>query len=100
MITKKGDKSEKSDEKRVMTMVYGGLSLACASSGLKRFIEGYSKTTSIREAVYAQADKITPEVIEQADQLASNAGMDYLVGSVFFIIAGVSLGSLYYTRYS
>ena len=59
-------------------IISGGL-LALASGmnlaiGLDPLFEHYSAINSIRDAVYAHADKITPGVIEQANELVSNFG--------------------------
>lgn len=59
--------------------------------GLDIFANSLQRADSIRDAVYAHADKITPEVIEQTEKLVSSAGSGELyVGAA--CIAGDDMG--------
>tara|TARA_Y100000310_G_scaffold326837_1_gene392274 strand:+ start:958 stop:1266 length:309 start_codon:yes stop_codon:yes gene_type:complete len=81
---------EKRERKRNLT----GLLLGTASGlwggvGLNFLLKYHSKIESLRDAVYAQADKITPEIIERANEQASEVGTrDYHFGLLCFALAG------------
>ena len=57
-------------------------------SGLEKLAEYHAKINSISNAVYSHADKITPEIIQQANEMTETINLP-LMASVHFIIAGV-----------
>lgn len=65
--------------------------------GIDDLLSNFSVSNSIREAVYAHADKITPEIIEQANKLASKeVGLvDHFLPAILFGAAGYNLYKLY-----
>ena len=65
----------------------------CFSEGLVQLLEYHSKISSVREAVYNNAEKITPEIIEQANQLVSSISQTDIYTSFAFLSMSVFLGA-------
>ncbi|HLC51758.1 MAG TPA: hypothetical protein VJI98_00770 [Candidatus Nanoarchaeia archaeon] len=58
------------------------------ADGVRKVADYISKVDSIRDAVYRAATNITPEVITQANDLASRVNLEQ--GSLFEIATGVA----------
>ena len=64
-----------------------GISLA---SGLYCIASGYSAQDSVRDAIYAKAEEITPQVIEQANKVGDKNGIsDVFLSMGCFGLAGL-----------
>ena len=66
--------------------------------GLEGIVTHCLATDSVRDAVYAHADNITPEVIEQANKLASEVSRgNFYVALLALGVAGLTLGYMYFS---
>ena len=74
--------SRKHEPLPTLSTIVSGSSLA---NGLIFIGNHFSKIDSIRDAVYIHADKITPEIIERANNLVSEVGKgDYYMALISF----------------
>ena len=76
--------------------VSGGL--VALGIGARELTDSLMKAGSIRDAVYYHADKITPEVIKQANTLADKIDITFLIGLLSTGIGGILLSKVYSSK--
>ncbi len=80
-----------------LSSIIGTISGANLALGIENLMFRHSAIDSIRDAVYSHADKITPEVIEQANRLVSEVGAPYSIEiCVNFAVAGFAAACSYF----
>ena len=83
-------------QRYVPAMILGAASGSNLAAGLDKIVSHYSKIDSVRDAVFAHADKITPQVIEQANDLVSKVGDGDLYRAAFNLgVAGLTGAASY-----
>ncbi|MEK6927202.1 MAG: hypothetical protein AABX11_02115 [Nanoarchaeota archaeon] len=71
--------------------ITSGLAITLFYMGVENLAEGISKRNSVRDAVYAKAERITPEVINEATNLSAREGSGrYFLGALDFFLAGAA----------
>ena len=79
---------------KIFSTLEAGAGGYCIADGATKVADYISKVDSIRDAVYQAATNITPEVITQANDLASKVNLER--GSLFEIAVGVAALGLAY----
>jgi len=75
------------------TLIYGVGSGTSFSQGLGELLDYNLKISSVRETVYNHTEKITPEIIEQADQLVSSIPQTEMYISFAFLSFAAVFGA-------
>ena len=101
-MTEKLEEKEKSERSRGITSLIGGIvtgiyspyNLGC---GLHSIIRYNLTIDSVRDTIYTSADKITPEVIQQANEVISQVSREGLhSGMISMAIAGFFAATSYF----